>query len=198
MPLKIDYDALFAAAKINQERLPEIETIVYAIQNNRASYWKVEAAAKIPWFVVAAIHNLESSLNFKCHLHNGDPLTHRTVHVPKGRPFAPPASGHLPYTWEESAIDALAKSELWRPTMASNWTLAQCLEFMERYNGLGYYERDINTPYLWSGTNLYTKGLFVRDDKFDPNAVSQQIGAVAIFKTMLRMGMIQLVKGDFL
>ena len=56
----------------------------------------------IPWWFVAVIHDLEASRNFNAHLHNGDPLTHRTVHVPKNRP-----PGNPPFTFEESARDAL-------------------------------------------------------------------------------------------
>ena len=39
------------------------------------------------WFVIAAIHGLEASFNFRAHFHNGDfPLTARTRQVPAGRP----------------------------------------------------------------------------------------------------------------
>ena len=57
----------------------------------------------MPWYVVGLIHTMESSGNFAAHLHNGDPLSARTTHVPAGRPKA----GAPPFTWEESATDAL-------------------------------------------------------------------------------------------
>ena len=40
---------------------------------------RVTAAADA---AINRIHDLEASRNFNAHLHNGDPLTHRTVHVP--------------------------------------------------------------------------------------------------------------------
>jgi lysozyme family protein len=49
--------------------------------------------ADLPWYVVAAIHCMESSCRFDCHLHNGDSLKHRTIHEPKGRPLLPPLQG---------------------------------------------------------------------------------------------------------
>jgi lysozyme family protein len=46
----------------------------------------------IPWYVVAVIHNMEAGQNLRTHLHNGDSLTARTVHVPAGRPPGTPRS----------------------------------------------------------------------------------------------------------
>jgi lysozyme family protein len=43
----------------------------------------------IPWGFVAVIHNMEASLDFTKHLHNGDPLTSKTVQVPVARPLFP-------------------------------------------------------------------------------------------------------------
>jgi lysozyme family protein len=57
----------------------------------------------VPWELIAALHEREAGGSFKGHLHNGDPLTGRTYHVPAGRP----AKGSPPFTWEASAIDAL-------------------------------------------------------------------------------------------
>ena len=52
-----------------------------------------------PWFFLGVIHAMESRFNFERHLHNGDPLSARTVRVPKGFPKA----GNPPFTWEVSA-----------------------------------------------------------------------------------------------
>lgn len=142
-------------------------------------YLTVQRFTQVPWFVVASIHFCESSLNFKRHLHNGDPLTDRTVHVPQGRPVY----GQPPFTWIESAVDAF--DSLWRPRF---WDVSGALEFMERYNGLGYQKRGINTPYLWGYTDKYTKGLYVADGKFDPEKVDQGPGCVAVVKTLSAKG----------
>lgn len=186
--MKIDYASLFQAAIVDQSKMDIIENAAYNIRIHSSRYQRVSSATQIPWYIIASIHNQECSLNFNCHLHNGDPLSARTVRVPRGRPFSMPQSGSFPYAWEESAIDALTKSGLWRPSLASNWTIEQGLEFMERYNGLGYANRDINTPYLWSFTSLYNGGLFIADNKFDPKGVSEHMGAVALIKVMQTKG----------
>jgi hypothetical protein len=58
------------------------------------------------------------------------------------------------------------------------------LSFLEAYNGWGYVKKGINSPYLWSGTNHYTSGKYVRDGVFDPRAVSKQLGAVCMLKEL--------------
>ena len=86
---------------------------------------------------------MESSLNFKRHLHNGDPLTARTVHVPSGRP----RQGDPPFTWEQSAADALTLRNLGPRT---DWSLSGTLYALEGYNGWGYrrYHPEVFSPYL--------------------------------------------------
>ncbi len=182
-----NYQSLFESAEVNPQKLTLIDNRVQVILRNKEQYSLVEERSAIPWWCVAAIHNLESSLNFHTHLHNGDPLTSRTVHVPRGRPVAPPASGNFPYVWYESALDALQGRE--RPEV---WDLNGCLGFLERYNGLGYREHRVNSPYLWSFTSAYTTGLFVFDGQFSPSLVSEGIGAAALLKVMQQKGLVQL------
>src|SRR6185503_1942949 len=126
------------------------------------------------------IHEMEGGLNFATHLHNGDPLTHRTVQVPAGRP----PNGLPPFQWEESAIDALTLEGF---AAVKLWTIERIAYQLEAYNGWGYRSRNtgVNTPYLWSATNNYQKGKFVRDGVFDPNAVSGQIGAMALLRRLI-------------
>ena len=123
----------------------------------------------------------------KCHLHNGDPLTARTVHVPKGRP----ENGSPPFTWEESAADALDYDKL---TNNSNWTVAGIAYAIEGYNGWGYrnYHSDVKSPYLWSFSNLYIQGKYTEDGKWSQTTVSDQCGAMVLLKVMSDKGIIKL------
>src|ERR1022692_3987605 len=122
-------------------------------------------------------------LNFNQHLHNGDPLTARTVHVPAGRP----PNGSPPFAWEQSATDALTFQGFANLT---DWSLPVILYRLEAYNGFGYRKLapPINTPYLWSFSNQYTSGKYVADGKFDPHAVSPQCGAAVILLQMAQNG----------
>ncbi len=191
MPIKLtpelrkEYQDLFASCEIRPERQPAVTAIRDKITANRQRYEQVEQATKVPWYVVAMIHSLEGSLSFKTHLHNGDPLTAKTVHVPKGRP-----PGSPPFKWEDSAIDALKFDNM---TGVTKWTLPVILFKLEGFNGFGYRTRhpEVLTPYLWSFTNHYQKGKFTADRKFDPNAVSKQCGAAAILKALTSAGAVQ-------
>ena len=137
---------------------------------------------RMPWELVGVIHNMECGLSFQKHLHNGDWLSARTKRVPAGHPVAEPLSGKLPYTFEESAHDALSlKFKGWK-----DYDIEGVLYKLEGFNGYGYrqYHPHVNSPYLWSFTNQYKIGKYAADGVYDPNLVSQQIGIAALFKSL--------------
>ncbi len=183
--LKDEYTALWSKLDIRQERLAEIQHIFSKVTNpaNKLRYQNVETATGVPWHVIAAIHNLESSRRFDRHLHNGDPLTARTVHEPSGRPH----TGEPPFTWEQSATDALD-----RLTGISPWTIERIAFELEKYNGLGYrnHHSHVRTPYLWSFSNIYTCGKYVADGRWSEFAVSDQCGAMVLLRFMIDQGAI--------
>jgi lysozyme family protein len=182
--LRQQYQSLFNSCVVNTARQGAVNGIIARIMPNQGRYQSVADPLGIPWFFVAVIHNMECGLNFNSHLHNGDPLTARTVHVPAGRP-----PGQPPFTWEQSATDALTVEGF---SNKSDWSLPTILYRLEAYNGFGYRNRTppINTPYLWSFSNQYTSGKFVADRQFDPNAVSMQCGAAVILFQMQQNGIV--------
>lgn len=183
--LKAEYNNLFNICVIRSEKLQEVERVVAKITANRNRYESVSAQLNIPWYFIAAIHNMESSQNFNAHLHNGDPLSARTVHVPAGRPI----NGNPPFTWEQSAIDSLQFQKLDRWT---DWSIAGTLYKTEEYNGFGYRSRhpEVLSPYLWSGANHYSKGKYVADGRWSDTAVSNQIGAAVILRRLIEKNLI--------
>jgi lysozyme family protein len=182
--LRQEYEQLYATLEIKSDRVDDADNIINRILNHKAEYKTVERETGVPWFFIAAIHSLESSLNFNTHLHNGDPLTAKTVHVPAGRP-----PGNPPFTWTESAIDAL---EYNGTANWNDWGVAGTCYSFEKYNGWGYriHHPEVKSPYLWSFSNHYTKGKYVADGHFDPNAVSQQCGGMVLLKRMEQRGLI--------
>lgn len=184
--LKDEYQHLFDTCVIRPDKAKPVETILSKIEPNRNRYAAVGDPLGIPWYFVGVIHNMEASLNFKTHLHNGDPLTKRTTHVPAGRPL----TGTPPFAWEVSAADAL---RLERLHDLDDWSLPATLFRLEKFNGLGYRtgHPEVLTPYLWSFSNHYTRGKFVADGKFSPTAVSQQCGAAILLRRMAETGTIK-------
>jgi lysozyme family protein/peptidoglycan hydrolase-like protein with peptidoglycan-binding domain len=183
--LKSDYQLLFDSCLIRPARAAAIDAAVTRIRGNRARYESVGKALGVPWYVVGLIHTMESSGNFDAHLHNGDPLTARTTHVPAGRP----AKGTPPFTWEESAADALTMQGFatWK-----DWSVPGILYKLEAYNGFGYRDNhpDVRSPYLWSFSNHYTSGKYVADGSFSPTAVSAPCGSAVMHKRLVQLGVI--------
>lgn len=185
--LRQEYLTLFTRCVIRPEHQAEAENTALDIVKNKARYQTVGSALNIPWCFIGVIHCMEGSLNFKTHLHNGDPLTARTVHVPQGRP----PTGDPPFTWEASAIDALTLRKL---NTVTDWTVPGMLYQVEGYNGFGYrgLTPPIRSPYLWSFSEYYTAGKFVGDHLFDPHSVSKQCGGAVILREMQNRAMVQL------
>lgn len=181
--LRVEYQRLFDECQINETRVPAVEKLVGGLSKNRARYSAAAAPLAIPWYVVAAIHNMECSQNFSQHLHNGDPLTARTTHVPAGRPV----DGTLPFTWEQSAADAL---RLKRLDQWYDWTIPGILYQLEGYNGWGYrlYHPETKSPYLWSYSNVYQSGKYTADGTWSNSAVSNQCGAATLLRRLAEKG----------
>jgi lysozyme family protein len=183
--LKDEYLRFFAACEPRADKADNIEHYMTRLASGRASYEKVAAASGVPWFFVGITHGMEGGFRFTTHLHNGDPLSARTQNVPAGRPLA----GSPPFDWHESAIDAMESDGL---AQQSDWTLARILFRFERFNGMGYRRLAVPSPYLWSHSNLYTKGKFTSDGHFDPEAVSRQTGAAVQLKVLVERGTVAL------
>lgn len=172
----LTYRLLWEDLRLN--KVTEIDRVIADIFRGESRYRLISRELGVPAHVVGIIHSLECSCNFNLHLFNGDPLTDRTVRVPKGYPKV----GEPPFTWEESAIAALTLKGLQN---VKDWSIEGTLYRLEAYNGWGYVPTAIYSPYLWSYTNIYESGKYVRDGIFDPRAVSGQAGAAAIMRRML-------------
>ncbi|WP_024278645.1 hypothetical protein [Xanthobacter sp. 126] len=175
--LRGDYARLLATMTIRPEKLAAADAVARKIVANRPRYEAVSKATGVPWAIIGVIHAMECGLSFKQHLHNGDPLTARTRQVPAGRPKA----GSPPFTWDESAIDALRYDGLDKVT---DWSEERECFVLEDYNGWGYrkYHPEVLSPYLWSYSNHYLHGKYVADGEWDPSAVSGQCGAIVLLK----------------
>lgn len=176
-----DFDALTAAnlkrwanAKLTRQTLGD--SVAKRLVAAKQRYKTVEAKTGVPWFVIAVIHERESTQSWSRSLAQGDPWDRVSVHVPAGRgPFR---------SWEEAAIDALANCH---PFLArrKDWSLAGVLIALEMYNGLGYANKGRPSPYLWAGTDQYTSGKYVEDGRYDPTAIDKQMGCAALLKHMM-------------
>ncbi len=174
-----EYSSLYRSCETKETHYDEVDGLVDRIIDHRSRYENVADTLGIPWYFIAAVHNMESSQNFSKHLHNGDPLTARTIHVPEDRP----KQGTPPFTWEESAVDAL---KLRRLHNVPEWSLPRLLYELEGYNGWGYrlYHSHVLSPYLWSFSKHYISGKYIADGTWSDTARSRQCGAVILIKRL--------------
>lgn len=172
-----EYRRLFDTLEIRPGRARDVDREADRARALRGRYEQIGGPLGVPWCFIAALHMRETSFRLDRHLHNGDPLTARTVRIPAGHP----RSGAPPFTFEESARDALRLKRLhqWH-----DWSLPGLLFKIEAYNGFGYRKRGIPSPYLWSFSHHYLRGKFVKDRVFDPAAVDRQCGAATLLRRL--------------
>jgi lysozyme family protein len=144
----------------------------------KSRYQAVEKETGVPWYFIAVAHEREASQNWNTQLGQGDPLDRVSVHVPAGRgPFQ---------TWEEGAVDALVHCQPF-PARNKDWSAGSLLTMLEQYNGLGYANHGVPSPYVWSGTDQYHSGKYVRDGVYDASVVDQQLGCAGLLIAMMAL-----------
>jgi lysozyme family protein len=156
-------------------RVPTVRAVAKRLFAAKARYVKIQNVTNVPWWMVAVIHERESSQNWTRSLAQGDPWDRVSTHVPRGRgPFT---------SWEAAAVDALAT--LKGLHKVKDWRLEKVLYQLERYNGWGYHWRGLASPYLWGATTVQQRGKFVADGKFSPITMDVQLGAAALIKALM-------------
>lgn len=187
---KASYRAAWDNMIIHPHVLPVAQRKADQIISFKDRYLPLEAITGVPWYFIGLVHMRESNNNFNTHLHNGDPLNvkvngvltfKRTTHVPYNRPKAPPKNGKT-YTFEESAIDALLGEF---GTAKIDWSIEQIALLQETFNGFGYRNMGRPSPYLWAGSNQYSRGKYIRDRVYDPTVVDSQLGVMVVLKCVM-------------
>lgn len=162
-------------AKAKLTRSAEFAPVAKRLVGARSRYKEVEQLTGVPWFVIAVIHQREASQNWNLSIAQGDPWNRASVHVPKGRgPFG---------SWKDAAVDALKYCSPYAANW-KDWTPGGAMALLELYNGLGYWNKGLPSPYIWSGTDQYVSGKYVADHVFDPNTVDRQLGCAGLILAM--------------
>ena len=159
-----------------------------AAPSAKARYQKISEATGVPWFIIAVIHERESSQRWDRQLAQGDPLGQVSTHVPKGRGpfFNHPSDPPLQDAFYRAALDALIDCAPYAAKW-KDWSPGGAMTLLEQYNGLGYAERGLPSPYIWSGTDQYRSGKYVADHVFDPKVVDSQLGCAGLILAMIQI-----------
>jgi lysozyme family protein len=170
-----------AKEDLTPQQQKDLEKFVANWEENKARYEEVAKKAGVPAKLIAALHWRESTGDFGTYLHQGDPLGKKAVHVPSDIPIFK--------TWEPAAEHALGMKK----GIATSYNIdegttdeAALASYAERYNGLGYFNKGVASPYAMSGTDQYKGGKYVKDGPkgWRPNVKDSQLGVLAMMRAI--------------
>jgi lysozyme family protein len=165
------YEEMYQDIKVNATAMAGAINTAHKIVSGEAMYKDIERMTGVPWWFIGIIHYRECDCNFADYLGNGQPLLKKTTITPVGRgPFNSFAAG---------AVDALAYEGY---DKVKDWSIGNALYLMEKYNGMGYRNRGIASPYVWGGSTYYKSGKYVADGVFRANVVDAQLGGAVILR----------------
>lgn len=172
-----EYKQLWDTMKVIRDDA-ELTRVSDKIRKYSNVYKEVEKATGVPWQMVGVIHLREAGEQdigrFKGVLHNGELIVgtgRKTRLVPARRgPFS---------TWFDAAVDAL---KLQGFEKIKPWPVERMLWALEPFNGYGYRNKGLRSPYLWASSNHQQRGKYVADGVFDSSVMDTQIGCAALLK----------------
>lgn len=170
---RMDYLSFWQKAQLSNGSLDSARQAAAKIISFKSLYDPIQSQTGVPWYVIGAIDDREESFSHSGYLGNGDPLTRKTTHVPKGRgPFS---------SWSDGAIDAIHISGWDILPSGGHWDIVTALIKCEAYNGAGYAHMGMRSPYVWAGTSMQQRGKYNSDGHFDASIWDAQLGCAAIF-----------------
>ena len=159
------------------KRPDTVRAVAERIIRHKAKYQAVEKLTGVPWYWIGPAHIRESDGDFKTSLAQGDRWDRMSVHVPRGRgPFL---------SWEDAAFDALVT--LKRMNQVQDWRLEKLIYWWELYNGWGYHNRGIPSPYVWGSTSIQKSGKYIADGLWSSTAWDSQLGCAAMLSEMMKL-----------
>jgi lysozyme family protein len=176
-----EYTTLLAAMTIDADRLSELQhraAAILDIAKDHAREWEdVVARTGVPKLWGVASFERESSSDYRTSPAQGDRWDRVSVNVPRGLG---------PYkSWGDSCVAAYRIEHL-DLVGASLWTWARACYEGELFNGFGVRAHGIHTGYLWAGTNIYARGKYTSDGKWDPAYKDKQLGMIPLMVMMQR------------
>jgi lysozyme family protein len=187
------YEALTAAntrrwneMTITPSRKPSLTAEAGRVHLHKDAYVAVETRLRslglyVPWWAIGVIHLREADLNFNAQLAQGDPLGAVSRHVPAGRGPFYGADAFLRGCLD-ALIDCAPHAAHW-----TDWSPGGTATIFELYNGLGYANKGLSSPYNWSGTDQYVRGKYVSDGVFSATEVDVQPGCMPVVKCMIAL-----------
>lgn len=185
------YTHLLATMQITNPGLVNATAVKLLKYIDEGYYKDVSDEDGIPQIWMATSFERESSSNFHTSPAQGDPLWIRSIHVPRGLgPYIDHNDtnhDHWVKAWSKAAKDAYRIDHLDK-VGKDNWSWERACYEGELFNGFGYRQFGINSPYLFACSNHYSYGKYTGDGQFSRTAHDTQIGIIPV---MFRMAEIR-------
>ena len=182
--LRAEYAALAARARIRPECEHILQITAERLLHDEPVYARIYEATGVPIAFLMALSEREMSGNLHCYLGNGQRLTRRTTIVPKGRgPFPDSPDGFFAGAVDALRLDGLDKFI----TEFGEWTKPLACYASEDWNGWGYRQFKIPSPYVFGGTTVQEPGKYIRDHQYDPGLMDPQLGTFAIMTKLIEL-----------
>ncbi len=184
-----------AKEKLTPQQQRDLDAFTKHYEANKGIYQSISDQTDIPPELIAVQHWREGSGNFNTYLTQGDPL---------GRPPRQvPTDWYDPVTGKKSQFPTYQKGEFEKAAVKGlddklnrdcqkalgitkdTKDKAAMAAYLERWNGTGYTDHNHTNPYIYSGTDQYTQGKYVKDHKYSPTAIDGQLGAIPMLNSIL-------------
>jgi lysozyme family protein len=182
--------ALWNIAKVLPSRLAEVNEVAKRLcaDEAKARYQEIEKVTNVPWFIIAVIHERESSQDFTKQLGQGDSLDQVSRHVPRGMGpyYNHPSDPPLQDAFYRCAVDTLENTAPYAARW-KDWSAGGSMTLLITYNGTGYwfYHNHEPSPYDWGATDQEVRGKYTSDGSFSASTFDTQIGCAAMLKQMM-------------
>jgi lysozyme family protein len=145
----------------------------------------------VPWWFIAVVSEREygGPPRWDRQLGQGDRLDQVSHNVPAGMgPYLSHPDDVTPGhdAWTRCCVDVLINSAPFAAKWKL-WTPGGTLTLWEEYNGLGYAAMGIPSAYVWSGSDQYSSGKYIRDHVFNAKFVDVQEGCGPIISMMMAL-----------
>lgn len=204
--LKAMNAARWAAMHVKLDRVAALDSVARRLiaPAAKARYVGVQERLRqdghkpVPWWFIAIVSVREygGPPHWDKQLGQGDALAQVSHNDPAGRgPFLDhpgdftPAPGDVKPgndAWTRCCLDALIDcaphAALW-----PDWSTGGTMTLFEMYNGLGYAAMGRPSAYVWSGSDQYVSGKYVRDHVYDPNEIDVQVGCAPLLARMMAL-----------
>ncbi|MCK1718859.1 hypothetical protein [Bradyrhizobium sp. 141] len=206
--LKLKNGSRWAAMHVDPKRVPAFDVTARRLLDlgARARFIGVQERLRqegykpVPWWFIAVVSVREygGPPTWNKQLAQGQRLDQVSTIVPAGRgPFLSHPGDFTPRpgdvkpgndAWTRGCLDALIDCA---PHAAkwSDWSPGGTMTLFEMYNGLGYAAMKPPQPsaYVWSGSDQYVSGKYVRDHVYDPDEVDVQLGCAPLLARMMAL-----------